>query len=170
MTRQRESHLIHVAALLTWGPHNTRNILHCSLLNRCTTLFSFRKIKTTKSHQLVPAALSLYLLVRIPVVLTLHLFEEVWTLSGLFGRKSKREALQRLLLAYCVLHFEDDIISKNSGQTLISRLWENLFRINWYWLEGQPICCRSTVCTGFIGWADTMAGSRAWPSNSNMES
>lgn len=43
------------------------------------------------------------------------------------------------------------------------------FKVN-YSLEATPICCRSTVCTSFIGWADTMAGSRACPSNSNMES
>lgn len=37
-------------------------------------------------------------------------------------------------------------------------------------LVGHPICCRSIVCPGFMGWAETIAGSRAWPSNSNMES
>jgi len=55
------SHLIHVAAQET----------------RCTTI---------QTKQTLLVELLVDLLVRIPVE-TLHLFEEVWTLSGLFGRK-----------------------------------------------------------------------------------
>lgn len=45
-----------------------------------------------------------------------------------------------------------------------------IFSIFRYKPGGQTICGMSKFCAGFMGCADTMAGSSVWFSNSSMES
>ena len=96
----------------------------------------------------------------------------VWgSLESVYKKIKKRE---KMLLTGIVRFLDNISTSQNSDKTLHNTIFERICSesrlINWLSPEGQPICCRSTVCPGFIGWADTMAGSRAWPSNSNTES
>lgn len=118
-----------------------------------------------KSMQLIFINLEMFSLhlPQIPGVPTQRSIEEVWSLTELLenDKKSERNFKYQLVNYALGIAYPKKIVTR-----LISmespRVGDSP--------EGQPICCRSTACTGFIGWADTMAGSKTWPSNSSMES